>query len=196
MAEGEDHLALVISRCTGVSVQGQFERHTTLTWQGLSGSAAGGRWGPPGTFPVLYLARPRRAVVIEAYRHLVDPTEGMTGVMVQPRRLLTVEVAVTGILDLRDEMTIATLGFDSEHLSSPVGNYEPCWQIATAAYQLGLHGILAPAATGTGETLALFTNHLTAAETPVIVNETIWDGLPPDPRLIRLVDDETERQTG
>jgi hypothetical protein len=57
------------------------------------------------------------------------------------------------------------------------------------AHQLGLHGIIAPAATGLGETLALFERHLPATELPVVVDEEIIDGLPADPRRLRLVED-------
>ena len=44
-----------------------------------------------------------------------------------------------------------------------------------------LHGILAPAATGVGETLALFERHLPATEMPTIVVEEMLDKLPADP---------------
>lgn len=44
------------------------------------------------------------------------------------------------------------------------------------------HGILAPAATGVGETLALFARRLPAEEQPELIDITTWDGLPADPR--------------
>lgn len=145
-------LIVAVGRAPRTHVEGTFERHVSRDWRELTGSSAGGRWGPPGAFSVLYLGRPRPSVVVEAYRHLVDPFEGMTGDMVQPRRLLHVEVGVSDVLDLRDPAAAASVGLSDAGLLSPVGEYEPCWQVARAAHQLGLHGIVAPAATGLGET--------------------------------------------
>lgn len=71
-----------------------------------------------------------------------------------------------------------------------VGDYEPCWRVARAAHQLGLHGILAPAATGFGETLAVFEEHLMPEELPRLVDEEIWEALPADPSQLRAVRDE------
>lgn len=151
------------------------------------------RWrplGPTRRILGLYLGRPRPSVVIEAYRHLVDPFDGMTGDMVQPRRLLLVEVGVSDVLDLRDPAAAASVGLSEADLLSPVGEYEPCWQIARAAHQLGLHGIVAPAATGLGETFAIFEEHLSPNELPRLVGEELWEMLPADPRRLRAVKDE------
>src|SRR5207249_11180413 len=120
----------------------------------LSGSAAGGRWGPAGGYPVLYLGRPVASVAAEAYRHLVDDVDGMTPENVGPRRLLTCEIAVTQILDLRDAANLRRLGLQQSDLLG--SNYTNCQLVGQAAHQLELHGVLAPAATEVGETLALF----------------------------------------
>jgi hypothetical protein len=183
-------LIVAVGRAPRTQVEGTFERHVSRDWRGLTGSSAGGRWGPPGAFSVLYLGRPRPSVVVEAYRHLVDPFEGMTGDMVQPRRLLLVEVGVSGVLDLRDPAAAASVGLSEADLHSPVGEYETCWQVARAAHQLGLHGILAPAATGLGETFAIFEEHLAPNELPRLVGEEVWEVLPADPRRLRAVKDE------
>jgi RES domain-containing protein len=183
-------LIVAVGRAPRTQVEGTFERHVSRDWRGLTGSSAGGRWGPPGAFSVLYLGRPRPSVLVEAYRHLVDPFEGMTGDMVQPRRLLLVEVSVADVLDLRDESAAVAVGLSQEDLASPVGDYEACWRVARAAHQLGLHGILAPAATGFGETLAMFEEHLAPEELPRLVGEEVWEALPADPRRLRSVKDE------
>jgi hypothetical protein len=146
--------------------------------------------GPAQGFLSVYLGRPRPSVLVEAYRHLVDPFEGMTGDMVQPRRLLTVEVTVSEVLDLRHEESAASVGLSQAELTWPIDDYEPCWRVARAAHQLGLHGILAPAATGFGETLAMFEEHLTPQELPRLVGEEVWATLPQDPRQLRFVKDE------
>jgi RES domain-containing protein len=127
-------------------------------------------------------------VIVEAYRHLVDDVEGLTGDMVGPRRLLTVEVALTTVLDLRDEDNSTAVGLSPEDLRSPVGQYARCQRVGQAAHQLGLHGLIAPAATTLGETLAVFELHLPAEEQPTLVGEAEWLHLPGDPRKLRIAE--------
>jgi hypothetical protein len=74
-----------------------------------------------------------------------------------------------------------------------VDDYEPCQRVARVANQLELHGIIAPAATGFGETLALFERHLPAAELPQVVEVIPWNSLPDDPRRLRLVEERRRR---
>jgi hypothetical protein len=61
-------------------------------------------------------------------------------------------------------------------------SYETCQQVGQAAHQLELHGVIAPAATELGETLALFEVHLPPAELPVLTKDELWATLPVDPR--------------
>lgn len=187
-------LAIAVARAGAVAIDGTFCRHASLRHRPLTGSAAGGRWGPEGAFPVFYLARPADSVIIEAYRHLVEAVEGMRPELVAPRRLLTCEVRVTMILDLRNPENQATVGLTGKDLFSPVGDYVPCHGVAQAAHQLGLHGVIAPSATGVGETLALFERHLPPEEQPVLVEEERWERLPADPRRPRLVEPADTRE--
>jgi hypothetical protein len=90
-----------------------------------------------------------------------------------------VDVHVTQILDLRDHDTLRRVGLDSAAL---LGGHGPCQRVGQATHQLGLHGILAPAATEIGETLALFERHLPEVEIPTIQGEQRWETLPADPR--------------
>ena len=61
-----------------------------------------GRWGTEDSFRVLYLGRPTESVVVEAYRHLVDPVDDPELLaQIRPRALVTCTVAVTEIFDLR-----------------------------------------------------------------------------------------------
>jgi RES domain-containing protein len=179
-------LAVAVAGCGTISVEGVFQRHTSPRVRTLTGSNAGGRWGPPGGYSVLYLGRPTESVVVEAYRHLVDDIEGMTGEAVGPRRLLTVEVALTNILDLRvaDNQTAVNLSLDD--LRTDPGDHARCQRVGKVAHQLGLHGIIAPAATRLGETLAIFELHLPPEEQPTLVTEEEWQHLPPDPRILRV----------
>jgi hypothetical protein len=147
-------LAQDVAAAQRSAVAGRFERHVSQNWRELTGSNSGGRWGPPGSYSVLYLGRPRASVTVEAYRHLVDPFAefGMTGDMVAPRRLLVCKVSVTDVLDLRAEAAQQRVGLAENDLISEVGAYGACQAVARVAHQLGLHGIIAPAETGLGET--------------------------------------------
>jgi hypothetical protein len=180
-------LAVRVAAAPTASVSGEFQRHVSPKVRELTGTAAGGRWGFPGTYPVLYLGRPRTSIIVEAYRALVDDVEGMHPDLVGRRRLLTCKVAVTNVLDLRTGEGREAVGLTLDELSGP---REPCQRVGQAAHQLGLHGIITPAATRMGETLALFEQHLPSAELPVLAGDELWEHLPPDPRVLRIVSNE------
>lgn len=143
-----------------------------------------GRWGK--TFPVIYLGRPAGSVTVEAYRHLVEPF-GIPRSAVQPRVLYTVSVQVQTVLDLTERARQESVDLTDPDLMSEVDDYEACQQVARAAHQLEIHGILAPAATGLGQTLALFAQRISASERPVVLEETWWSQLPDDPRIPRAI---------
>ena len=187
-------LAQRVAAAPRSAVSGRFERHVSANRRQLTGSNAGGRWGPAGSYVVLYLGRPRASVAVEAYRHLVDPfaEQGMTGDMVAPRRLLICDVSVTEVLDLRTKDALLEIGLTERDLRSDIGDYAACQAVGQVAHQLELHGVLAPSASGLGETLALFELHLSADELPHLVGEEGWDGLPADPRHLRVVRDDEE----
>ena len=176
-------IAVAVSNATTTTVTGVFQRHTSPRQRPLTGSASGGRWGAEGAYPVLYLARPTASVIVEAHRHLVEPVEGMRPELVEPRRLVACELEVTNVLDLRQPENRETVGLSILDMTSDVGDYASCHRVAQAAHQLELHGIIAPAATGMGETLALFERKLPASEQPVLLDVLHWEELPPDPRL-------------
>lgn len=185
-------LLVAVADLEPIHLRGSFERHSSLRWDSLQGSASGGRWGARGGYAVLYLGRPRESVVVEAYRHLVDddldaPAELAAAVL--ERRIVTCDVSVPSILDLRPAKARERLDLDDASLRSDVGDYPACQAVGAAAHQLGLNGILAPAATGLGETLALFPLNLPAELWPTITATDIWHGLPADPRRLRLADD-------
>lgn len=177
-----------------VRLRGEFERHTSLRWDDLSGSAAGGRWGAPRAFEVLYLGRPTTSVIVEAYRHLVDDELDDPGALtsqVLQRQLLRCRVDVDNVVDLRSDHARSKIGLANASLHSEIGDYDACQQVGAAVHQLQLNGLIVPAATGGGETLALFPTNMAAAEWPEVVGRQIWDGLPADPRRLRLVDEAT-----
>lgn len=185
-------LLAAISDLEPIEARGSFQRHCSLRWDGLRPSAAGGRWGERGAFEVLYLGRPAESVIVEAYRHLVDDDldhSAELAATVVERRLYTMDVAVPNVLDLRPTTARQRVGLTDDQLRSEIDNYTPCQAVAAAAHQLGLGGILAPAATGLGETLALFSLNVPNERWPTITSSEIWHGLPADPRRLRLADD-------
>lgn len=166
-----------------VSVEGRFYRHAAPNRDAFSGGI-GGRWG--ARFPVIYLGRPETAPIAEAYRHLVDDT-GVPARAVKRRILYTARVSVDGILDLTAADSLRRVGLRPIDLTTGIDEHDRCQEVAAAAHQLGYHGILAPAAHGLGETLALFRQRLSANELPIIETEVVWDGLPEDPRLAQPI---------
>ena len=185
-------LLVAIAELEPVLVEGTFERHTSLRWGELQPSAAGGRWGARRAYEVLYVGRPRDSVVVEAYRHLVDDeldeAEALAAAVIE-RRVITCQVAVPRVLDMRPPAAQRAVGLGADRLLSNVGDYAACQGVGAAAHQLGLSGIIAPAATGLGETLALFTMNLPVEHWPEVTARDIWHGLPRDPRRLRAVDE-------
>lgn len=159
-------------------ISGIFLRHAALNRDAFAGGH-GGRWGL--NFPVIYLGRPDEAPIAEAYRHLVDDA-GIPASAVQPRVLYTVRVSVLDVLDLTAPEALRSVGLTMESLTTPVGDYAACQEVASAAHQLDYHGILAPAAHGLGQTLALFRERIKPSELPVVEEKTLWATLPADPR--------------
>lgn len=185
-------LLVALADLEPICVQGEFERHVSLRWDDLKASAAGGRWGAPSTFEVLYLGRPRDSVVVEAYRHLVEDEmdqQQALAASVLERRLLRCRVDVPDVLDLRPDSARARFGLTDTVLHSEVGDYELCQRVGAAAHQLRLSGLIAPAATTLGETLALFPANLGIEHWPEVIERSLWHGLPADPRRLRLADE-------
>lgn len=175
-------IAAAVSRGGTATVRGRFQRHVSPRQEPLRGSRAGGRWGPEGAYSVLYLGRPTDSVIVEAYRHLVETVDGMQPQMVGPRRLVTCEVEITSVLDLRESASREAVGLTIGDLCSEVGDYEACHRISEVGHKLGLHGIIAPAAGGLGETLAVFEDRLVEGEQLALIEEQAWESLPADPR--------------
>jgi RES domain-containing protein len=181
------NLVIAVSGLPRVSVDEDYWRHALRKEWLNSGSATGGRWGPAGAYPVCYLGRPVESTVAEAHRNLVEGVEGMRPEVVGPRWCGRLRVIAENVLDLRELKSRLALGLANEDLAGP---WEKCQPIGQAAHQLGMHGLIVPAATGIGLTLALFERHLAPEERPVLVEAERWEHLPPDPRKPRLVRDQ------
>ena len=169
---------------------GNVQRHTSLRWEELKASAAGGRWGASRAFEVLYLGRPPDSVVIEAYRHLVDEssrTQALAATVLE-RRMVTCKVDIPNILDfVRPPLRLRSA------LRRPavlrVGDHEPVKPSARPPTSSGSPASSHPPRPGLGETLALFPTNLPIEHWPEMIARDIWRGLPADPRRLRLVDE-------
>lgn len=183
-----ESLANRVSQCPTVTVAGTWHRHAPARHAAtaLEGRASVSRWGTPDGFAVLHLGRPKISVIVEAYRHLVDPVENPDILRtLAPRVLVTCDIHVPEILDLRTATARMGTGLTLDVLRSDTRDrdaYEQCQEVAAVTRQLGLHGLIAPAATGLGETLALFPDRLAEQERPTRLSEEAWYQLPPDPR--------------
>ncbi|WP_155892951.1 RES domain-containing protein, partial [Intrasporangium chromatireducens] len=105
-----DGLAARLAELERSSERGEWQRHVAMSHvaRALEGRQADGRWGTKSGYPVLYLGRPTASVVVEAYRHLVDPIEFDSVddrerflASLQPRALVTCSLEVNNLLDLR-----------------------------------------------------------------------------------------------
>ena len=118
-------------------IEGRWQRHVAGRYQdqALDGRRGRGRWSTPTSFPVLYLGRPRESVIVEAYRHLIDPIEDNTPVLV-PRVLVTAAVRVTEVLDLRTAGGRLSVGLTVPQLTSATTDadaYAACQNVAALA---------------------------------------------------------------
>lgn len=197
--------AAQIAQTSPAAITGTWQRHSAARWanNALDGHRSNGRWGTLDGFDLIYLGTPRDSVIVEAYRHLVDPVEDpLPPTALAPRVLITVHVDVTNLLDLRSAGARMSAGLDISDLTSATTNtaaYERCREVAQIAHQLGRHGLVAPAATAMGETLVLFADLLPEHEHPRrLTQDEYWDQLPPDPRQpqarrhLRAVPDGTD----
>ncbi len=161
------------------SVTGTFYRHSDLKTQDLVGSVAStGRWGSSKHHRVLYLGRPKDAVIREAYKRLVDSVPGMEPSMVAARMFLHCGVDIDNVVDLRTEHSLEVLDISGDVL---VGDPGPCQVVGDLAFENGYKGVIAPSAAGPGETIAVFMENLTESEVPKKIEAHMWDKLPPRP---------------
>jgi hypothetical protein len=182
-------LPAALAKASLCTVDGIWQRHVPAVYAGtaLTGRVAMGRWGTAGGYPVLYLGRPEDSVVVEAYRHLIDPVVDDEGRAppIQPRALITCEVSVSCILDLRLASNRKLAGLSMSQMQSETYDtaaYAACQNVSAVAHQLEYHGLVAPAATKLGEALTLFMDVLPKSEHPVRISDKTWPKLPADPR--------------
>lgn len=139
--------------------EGRGWRHLSPRHDPLSGEGArinGGRFNPPGGFPVLYMCVTRPCAVAELRRFGERQPIGVEGLL--PRHLYSYDIILDRVLDLTDAEVRATVGVGLEVLTGP--NWTTCQELGTTAHALGVQAIVSPSATAVDDVLAVFVQHL------------------------------------
>lgn len=171
-----------IDRLSAVPFSGVGFRHVAPHVDCRSAEGArqfGGRWNPPNSFPVLYIALSIESVAAEflrmAARNARPPGDFL------PRDVCTLEIELERVLDLRTPQALRTVGLDPARIHGH--NLVPSQQVGDAAHKLAFEGILAPSATGVGETLVVFELKLRKGSRVVQRARASWNVLSDLPRL-------------
>jgi RES domain-containing protein len=118
------------------SVVGQGWRHLAPHHDPLSGEGArmhGGRFNPPGSFPVLYLCKSRSCAVAELQRLGERQVIGVEGLL--PRVLYRYEVSLDRVLDLTIGQVRAEVGLSLDVLTGP--DWTTCQELGVILHALG-----------------------------------------------------------
>ncbi|MHB1518922.1 MAG: RES family NAD+ phosphorylase [Acidimicrobiales bacterium] len=138
---------------------GQGWRQLSPRYDPLSGEGArihGGRFNPPGNFPVLYVCQSRPCAVAELKRFGDRLSIGVEGLL--PRMLYRYEIVLDRILDLTNDEVRAQVGLGLDILTGP--DWTACQELGSTVHALGAQGINLPSATGVGDVLAVFVQHV------------------------------------
>lgn len=173
----ESELLARIDALPETSFRGDAFRHIAAGRHPLSGAGArlhGGRWNPPESFSVLYLALEQETTVREFYRLAGRQSRAAEDFL--PRRMYHYKVNLCALLDLRSSQARERLDLSSGALAAedPVR----CRQIGECAHYCGREGILAPSATGQGDVLAVFFERLRPDSEVRDIDSTEWVAAP------------------
>lgn len=143
-------------------------RHYGPGYGALSGDGArryGGRWNPPESYGVVYMASSVAGVDAEFGRLLATARLPVA----LPRELATLRIDLKRVLDLRltsvrDALDISVEDITGDDLAVPRA-------IGEAAQRLGYEAIVAPSATGIGHVVAIMLTNL-APDSSIEVLET------------------------
>lgn len=145
---------------TGLSLfTGHGWRQLSPRYDSLSGEGArihGGRFNPSGSFPVLYLCQSRKCAVAELERLGAHQAIGVDGLL--PRSLYRYEISLARVLDLTSDEVRTDVGIGLDVLTGP--DWTTCQELGSTAHALGVQGISSPSATGVGDVLAVFVQHI------------------------------------
>lgn len=145
-------------------------RNQAPKYDSLSGEGArihGGRFNPPGSFPVLYLCETRPCVVAEFERQAAKNVVGVDGLL--PRVLYRYELQLDRVLDLTDVAVREHIGVSIDDLMKE--DWTTCQAIGTDAHDLGDQAVRSFSATGVDVVLAVFPESLGAGLISVDLDE-------------------------
>ena len=146
-------------------------RHQAPGFDPISGEGArrfGGRFNPPGSYPVLYLCSTRACAVSELRRQAVRQVAGVEGLL--PRELWIVTTRLWQVLDLTRPKNLEVLGVTGPDLVRDDHGFTQ--DLGRRAQKSGLQAIRTPSATGTDDVFAIFLPNLGSAELRVELIET------------------------
>lgn len=155
---------------------GQAFRHTGPDYHPLATEGSrirGGRWNPPDSFSVLYLALDPQTTAAELRR--LAHRQAMPVASLLPRTLHTLRVSLGIVLDLRPQEVLDTLGIGEAIRGDDMQQTQA---IGEAAHYLGIEGLLAPSATSVGDILPVFFDRLAAGSRVEPLSSITWSDLP------------------
>lgn len=155
---------------------GEAFRHTGPDYHPLATEGSrirGGRWNPPDSFSVLYLALDPQTTAAELRRFA--HRQAMPVASMLPRTLHTLRVSLGVVLDLRPQDVLESLGI-SEAINGD--DMQPTQAVGEAAHYLGIEGLLAPSATSVGDVLPVFFDRLGAGSRVEPIRTEQWTELP------------------
>ena len=136
-------------------------RHLSPKYDPRSGEGArisGGRFNPPGSFPVLYLCETRTCALAVLHRLGSRHVVGLDGLL--PRVLYAYQLELDRILDLTDEQVRVRIGVSHQELTA--NDWSMCQAIGTEAHAAGDQAIRTSSATGVDNVVAVFSELLGA----------------------------------
>lgn len=153
-------------------ISGEYYRYTGARRDPLSGAGArahGGRWNPRDICAAIYLATPRAACAGEARRAAEALATAPEVMLRAPFLLHTVQATDVAVLDLTDPDALEHVGLTTADLIDD--DRTACQSVGHAAWFLGIQGILAPSASGTGLVLVTFEGRLELPQLAITSSE-------------------------
>ena len=173
-------LAAIVAALDGLAAtdfSGRAYRHVSEGRDPLSGEGArltGGRWNPPGSFAVLYLALDVPTTVNELRRSAAR--QGLVPADFLPRELYTYELRLQHVIDLRIDTHARAVGLQEGWLSDE--DATACQAVGEAAHHVGFEALLAPSAAGPGEVLAVFLDRMLPDSLVKDIASERWEDVP------------------
>jgi RES domain-containing protein len=144
-----------VARARRTTFHGVAYRQQAVRYDPRSGEGArqrGGRYNPPGSFPVLYLCTTRDCAVAEFRREGERQVVGVAGLL--PRLLFRYEIVLDDVIDLTDSAVLVDLGVTTDELVQR--DWKSTQDLGTLAHHLGCQALVAPSATGIDTVLVVF----------------------------------------